>query len=79
LVRRSGYRSRRAERQLHLGRQVWGFAADVAVEPVAVHAVDPVSHPSIGALVNLIIPLRLVGDQPQSQLDPMPEPARRKL
>jgi hypothetical protein len=76
-VRRSGNRSQRADSQLDLGRQGCGFALDVAVEPVAVLAVDSDSHPSIGALVNLIIPLRPAGDQPQSQLDPMPEPAWR--
>src|SRR4030095_14952032 len=30
-----------------------------------------------GVLANLVIPPRPVGDQPQSQLDPMPEPAWR--
>jgi len=42
-MRRSGNRSRRADRQragLDLGRQGGGLAADVAIEPVVVLAVD---------------------------------------
>jgi len=50
-VRHSGNRSGRADRQragLDLGRQGGGFAADAAVEPVVVLAVDADSHPSAG-------------------------------
>ena len=79
-MRCSRNRCRRANRQcagLDLGRQAGGFTYDVAVELIVVLAIDPDPHPSAGVLVNLVIPLRLAGDQPQSQLDPMPEPAWR--
>jgi hypothetical protein len=80
LVRRPENRCRRADGQcagLDLGRQGCGFAADVAVELAVGLAVDPNRHPSAGVLVNLVIPLRLAGDQPQTQLDPVPESAWR--